>query len=421
MSPAATVTHVAGSLVYVGSQVGDSQMVRLLSEPNPSGTYVEVAESYANVGPIVDAVLNQHDAAGQVRRIRNGFEHRSSVSFNQMITCSGDSTSGSIRVIRSGAELQTSTIVNAVSDIDQAFPLPLRPGDKSVERITGLKTQLTLLRSHFGLLVSTLTSTTLLDLTRDGLHELPTDASGGLIRNERTLAACTLDTGALFVQVTRSGIYIVSLIDGSLASQWPPGNSTRAYITTATVNSTQVVIALRGGKLLHFSTQRGIIEYIDTRDPQNIDGHPNEVASLSLIHMIQAGAKRSPLVAVGYWFNNSVEILDISTLRPYAINSIIHETHHPRSILLKQFEGTCYLFVGMNNGELVTYTFSTPAGLVNRRTMSLGTELPVSLAICPVEDGGEGDIVIAAGEKGTVIRVDRKTKRLRHSAVAIKV
>lgn len=80
MSPAATVTHVAGSLVYVGSQVGDSQMVRLLSEPNPSGTYVEVAESYANVGPIVDAVLNQHDASGQVRRIRNGFEHRSSVS-----------------------------------------------------------------------------------------------------------------------------------------------------------------------------------------------------------------------------------------------------------------------------------------------------------------------------------------------------
>jgi DNA damage-binding protein 1 len=55
-------------VAYVGSKVADSQLVRLSSEPVAGaepGTYVEVLDSFTNLGPIVDMAVMDLDRQGQ--------------------------------------------------------------------------------------------------------------------------------------------------------------------------------------------------------------------------------------------------------------------------------------------------------------------------------------------------------------------
>lgn len=60
-------------VVYVGSRMGDSQLVKLGLESNEHGSYVEVMETFTNLGPIVDMIVVDLDRQGQ----------------GQLITCSG--------------------------------------------------------------------------------------------------------------------------------------------------------------------------------------------------------------------------------------------------------------------------------------------------------------------------------------------
>ena len=67
------LTYLDNGVVYVGSRMGDSQLIKLNLEPNESGSFVEILETYTNLGPIVDMVVVDLDRQGQ----------------GQLITCSG--------------------------------------------------------------------------------------------------------------------------------------------------------------------------------------------------------------------------------------------------------------------------------------------------------------------------------------------
>lgn len=64
------MTYLDNGVVYVGSRLGDSQLIKLNSERNEQGSYVEVMEVFTNLGPIVDmcVVDLERQGQGQVRR-----------------------------------------------------------------------------------------------------------------------------------------------------------------------------------------------------------------------------------------------------------------------------------------------------------------------------------------------------------------
>ena len=91
------VTSIASSLAYldngvcfIGSSFGDSQLIRLKSEADEEGNYVQLLDTYTNIGPILDMVVVESEREGQSR----------------LVTCSGAYKDGSIRVVRSGIGLQ---------------------------------------------------------------------------------------------------------------------------------------------------------------------------------------------------------------------------------------------------------------------------------------------------------------------------
>ena len=51
------ITYLDNGYVYIGSRLGDSQLVKLNTEPDDQNSYVTVVETFTNLGPIVDMVV----------------------------------------------------------------------------------------------------------------------------------------------------------------------------------------------------------------------------------------------------------------------------------------------------------------------------------------------------------------------------
>lgn len=68
------ITYLDNGVLFIGSRVGDSQLVKLNKAVNPeTGSYVTVMESFTNLAPIVDMVVVDLERQGQ----------------GQLVTCSG--------------------------------------------------------------------------------------------------------------------------------------------------------------------------------------------------------------------------------------------------------------------------------------------------------------------------------------------
>ena len=61
-------------MVFVGSRLGDSQLVQLRVQPDEAGSYLTVLDSHTNLAPIVDMAVVDLERQGQ----------------GQLVTCSGE-------------------------------------------------------------------------------------------------------------------------------------------------------------------------------------------------------------------------------------------------------------------------------------------------------------------------------------------
>lgn len=52
-------------MVYIGSCTGDSQLVKLNTDMDAEGSFVEVVDTYTNLGPIVDLCVVDLEHQGQ--------------------------------------------------------------------------------------------------------------------------------------------------------------------------------------------------------------------------------------------------------------------------------------------------------------------------------------------------------------------
>lgn len=84
-----SIVYLDKGVVFIGSYFGDSQLIHLRSDIDPdTKCYFDVYEEYPNLGPIADMIFVENE--GQ----------------NQLITCSGYSRDGSLRIIRNGIGIQ---------------------------------------------------------------------------------------------------------------------------------------------------------------------------------------------------------------------------------------------------------------------------------------------------------------------------
>lgn len=365
-SIADNITYIDNGVVFIGSKLGDSQLLKLTDTPNEDGFYVNVLETYTNLGPILDMILVNVEKQGQ----------------SQIITCSGGHKNGSLRIIKSGIGINE----NAIIDL---------PG---VKTIWPLRLAESFLDDH--LLVSFFDYTKILSLENEEFEDIEIENFD--LTNQSLYAANV--SRDLILQITTSSIRLIKLNSQSstkLVHEW---SCHLGSISVACANQKEILVACRN-VLFYFVIESKQFKLISSI---SLD---NEVACLDLCEE----KKNFNLCAVGLWGDFSIRILSLPNLTELLSENTKCEVI-PRSILIDYLDDVPYLFCSFGDGSVISYMIvsSNPVGLNECRKVVLGTQ-PVILKKFTANDAKN---IFACSDRPSVI--SSTNQKLIYSSVNLK-
>ncbi|TFK48656.1 hypothetical protein OE88DRAFT_1663726 [Heliocybe sulcata] len=442
-SPPSSLTYLTSQTLYLGSHFGDSQLLRISTSPlsatdadtlhipskiqtfTPSdlltrygvegkkgkgkaqegqggeaggyvvrttGGFVEELQRWDNVAPIMDAVVVDLEGSGQ----------------RTVVTCSGGRNTGSLKVIRSGANFSEAASLAGLESATGIWPLKSRFEDSL----------------HTHIVVTTPTNTHILRIDGPDAFTHLTSSTTGFATDERTLAVANVarrtrnpgqsgssyTDSAFVVQVTPGKVVLLEFDEAlqtfsATGEQWLPHaeGPTGKYdeIVAASVNASQFVLGLTGGRV--------VVLNLGEDNRFNLSGQKDldtgaEIAAISCLPMDPA-KYYSTQVAVAFWTTNEVKVLAITSAQNYLVPVCTTGPlpSLPRSLLLHNFvtrerQNLPHLLVGLADGTVWAYVLRDGA-LLEKRVFSFGN-CPVALAPCEV-DGRRG--VFACANRAGVV------------------
>ncbi|KAI6206956.1 hypothetical protein M3Y94_00974300 [Aphelenchoides besseyi] len=314
------MVYLDNSVVFIGSRLGDSQLIRVLCEPNEHDSFVELIDSFPNLGPIRDLVTIDID--GQ----------------KQIVTCSGAFKEGSLRVIRSGIGIEEVASIELLG-IRHLFAFNL---GQELDNY---------------LLVSFMNVTHLFDISEEQWEDTTMD---GLDYNSATLYAGILKSTGNLLQITTSAVNIVSQTRTSLYKE-------RGRVTICAVNpySGQILLAT-GEKLVYAQSDGTKIQTIAVHEFET------EISCIDLSTIDENAPSR--LAAVGLWDTNEVVMFSVShELKQLGEPLIVGEVLS-RSVVLTRMEEILYMLLSLADGTLFYFHVDEETGVLSEeKKTTLGT------------------------------------------------
>lgn len=354
-SKASCLVYLDEGFVFLGSHLGDSQVVRI----QEGG--VEVLQTFANIAPILDMQLMDL-GRGSENAVQTG---EFSTGQARLVSCSGAWQDGSIRSIRSGVGME---------ELGEIGDIPL------ITDMWGLSTTSS---EHDILLASFATETRVFKFDADaGVEEI--DSFCNIEFDRPTLLAANLP-GQKLLQVSDSGLNVSDLESGMTVLSWKPADPS-AKITAASVNASYVVL-IESGRTAHVF--------------QNSDSAVGPVVSRtfeanSQISDVTISQTSANICIVSFWQTASVAVLDLATLETRITQSLgVPAVDVPRAILLgRLLPGSAQtLLISMADGSVVTFAFDLATlSFSNMTRIQLGSE-PVFLKALPRSVDTEHDVI----------------------------
>uniref|UniRef100_A0A9L0ICD7 DNA damage-binding protein 1 n=1 Tax=Equus asinus TaxID=9793 RepID=A0A9L0ICD7_EQUAS len=326
-SIAECLTYLDNGVVFVGSRLGDSQLVKLNVDSNEQGSYVVAMETFTNLGPIVDMCVVDLERQGQ----------------GQLVTCSGAFKEGSLRIIRNGIGIHEHASID-LPGIKGLWPLRSDPNRETDD---------TLVLSFVG-------QTRVLMLNGEEVEE--TELMG-FVDDQQTFF-CGNVAHQQLIQITSASVRLVSQEPKALVSEWkePQGKN----ISVASCNSSQVVVAV-GRALYYLQIHAQELRQISHTEMEH------EVACLDITPLGDSNGL-SPLCAIGLWTDISARILKLPSFELLHKEMLGGEII-PRSILMTTFESSHYLLCALGDGALFYFGLNIETGLLSdRKKVTLGTQ-----------------------------------------------
>ncbi|NWI58972.1 DDB1 protein, partial [Calyptomena viridis] len=340
-SIAECLTYLDNGVVFVGSRLGDSQLVKLNVDSNEQGSYVVAMETFTNLGPIVDMCVVDLERQGQGQA-------RLFLLFclspgNSLVTCSGAFKEGSLRIIRNGIGIHEHASID-LPGIKGLWPLRSDPHRE---------TDNTLVLSFVG-------QTRVLMLNGEEVEE--TELTG-FVDDQQTFF-CGNVAHQQLIQITSASVRLVSQDPKSLVSEWKEPNGKN--ISVASCNTNQVVVAV-GRALFYLEIRPQELRQISCTEMEH------EVACLDITPLGDSSGM-SPLCAIGLWTDISARILRLPSFELLHKEMLGGEII-PRSILMTTFESSHYLLCALGDGALFYFGLSLDTGsLSDRKKVTLGTQ-----------------------------------------------
>lgn len=326
-SIAECLTYLDNGVVFVGSRLGDSQLVKLNVDSNDQGSYVGVMETFTNLGPIVDMCVVDLERQGQ----------------GQLVTCSGAFKEGSLRIIRNGIGIHEHASID-LPGIKGLWPLRSESSRDTDDM----------------LVLSFVGQTRVLMLSGEEVEETELQ---GFVDNQQTFF-CGNVAHQQLIQITSVSVRLVTQDSKALVSEWkePQGRN----ISVASCNNTQVVLAV-GRVLYYLQILSGELKQISSTEMEH------EVACLDITPLGERTAD-SCICAVGLWTDISARLLKLPCFTPLHKEMLGGEII-PRSILMTTFEGSHYLLCALGDGALFYFGLDIQTGVLSeRKKVTLGTQ-----------------------------------------------
>lgn len=256
------------------------------------------------------------------------------------------------------------------------------------------------------------------------------------IPGDRSTPSTYVDS-SLVVQVVPEGLLLLnyesSLREYSrIGDLWTPdkfadGNapSWNREIVAADINASQVVIALKHGRLVLLILEGD--RFVKRRMREFVEPSPfNCTAEISAVTCLPLDSTKSYAVniAVGFWMSKTVKIMSLS--EPRTMKDVCETSElpaAPRSLLLYNFtsepggklpQSHPHLLVGLVDGSLATFPFQNGT-LGDQKLIPIGN-LPVTMHTCRIKDRST---VFACGSRTSILFWERE--RLQHSPLMLKV
>ncbi|XP_050685105.1 DNA damage-binding protein 1 isoform X1 [Leptidea sinapis] len=319
------MTYLDNGVVFIGSRLGDSALVRLSAARDEAAHYVKVMESFTSLAPIVDMCVVDLERQGQ----------------NQLITCCGAYKMGSLRIIRNGIGIQEQ------ASIDLA-------GIKGMWALT-LESNSTF---HDTLVLAFVGQSRVLTLSGEEVEE--TDIKG-FVSDKQTFFTGNVCHDQI-IQVTDEGVRLIGRGPGGWGqtAEWVVGG--RRAISVVASSETRVVVAA-GNVVFLLAIRQAALDLITQVCMEE------EVACLDL-----GPGDEDALLGVGLWTDISIRVLRLPDLTPLHTEKLGGEII-PRSLLISVLEDVWYLLCALGDGSMFYFTLDPATGLLtNRKKVTLGTQ-----------------------------------------------
>eukprot|EP00127_Corallochytrium_limacisporum_P006761 Clim_evm31s235 gene=Clim_evmTU31s235 len=342
------IEYLDNGVVFAGSRFGDSQLIRLTSEQDESGSFIEVLQSFTNLGPITDIGIMEAQRNGQA----------------QLITCSGAFKDGSLRIIRNGIGIEAMATIE-LGGIKGVWTLQCGAGAEAFEAVV----------------ISFVSDTKVVRIEADG--EISVFDIAGFNQECMSLFCGNTAADGQIVQITNQSIRLIDQTTLQMVAEWKPTSG--QPINVASCNDDKVLVAFGGNNIAYLELAKGTITQVQETALEH------EVACLHIYE--------GKYAAAGLWNDMSVRLLSVPSLKETA-QLIPSDGTIPRSVLLTQFEGSNYLLCGLGDGVLFSCVIDLNSfTLMDRKKVSLGTQ-PMQL----IEFVSNGEAhVFATGDRPTVI------------------
>lgn len=346
------LTYLDNGVVFIGSTLGDSQIVQLTTEANENGSFVSVMKSFPNLGPILDMCVVDLERQGQ----------------GQLVTCSGGLKEGSLRIIRNGIGIHE----HASIDLDGIMGLwALKVGSVNTEFDD------TLVLSFVG-------QSRVLSLSSDEVEEIDIDGFDG----DKQTTFCGNVCCQQIVQVTENSARLINCLTKSLVYEWKHAGGRN--ISVVACYGQQLLLAV-GKEVFYLEVRDGNLHQVSSTVLEY------EVACLDVTPEVKK--EKSDVVAAGLWTDISIRILKLPTMEEISKVKLGGEII-PRSIQMSNFEGVNYLLCSLGDGSLFYYIHDRTTGaLTEQKKVTLGTKPTV---IEPFKSGTATN-VFACSDRPTVI------------------
>lgn len=83
---------------------------------------METLDTFKNLAPIMDAILVDPEKSGQVGS-RSLLVHSANYFQPQIVTCSGSHNTGSLRVVRNGADIKELAVTDHIGYVKSLWPI----------------------------------------------------------------------------------------------------------------------------------------------------------------------------------------------------------------------------------------------------------------------------------------------------------